>query len=108
VQPVSARIELASPPQGKSGIMVLFGTGRFFAVGDNTDTTRQSFYGIWDNGSPVSAAARCRADGGTATIDLPGSRNDGAQVSSNAVDWSSQRGCTSPADLDGAGDRHGR
>jgi type IV pilus assembly protein PilY1 len=46
IQPISARIELASPPAGKAGIMVLFGTGRFFAVGDNTDTTGQTFYVI--------------------------------------------------------------
>ena len=57
-QPISARIELASPPAGKSGIMVLFGTGRFFAVGDNTDSTVQSFYGIWDNGTRVAETDR--------------------------------------------------
>ena len=94
VQPISARIELASPPQGKSGIMVLFGTGRFFAVGDNTDTTRQSFYGIWDNGSPVAGRGALQEQTvGTATIDLRGVKDTTVRtVSSNAVDWSSQRG----------------
>ena len=94
VQPISARIELASPPQGKSGIMVLFGTGRFFADGDNTDTTQQSFYGIWDNGSPVSSRSVLKEQTvSTPTINLRGVENSTVRtVSSNAIDWSSQRG----------------
>jgi type IV pilus assembly protein PilY1 len=74
--------------------MVLCGTGRFFAVGDNTDTTRQSFYGIWDNGSPVAGRGALQEQAvGTAEIDLRGVKDTTVRtVSGNAVDWSSQRG----------------
>jgi type IV pilus assembly protein PilY1 len=95
VQPLSARIELASPPAGKSGIMVLFGTGRLIAVNDNTDATGQSFYGIWDNGSPVTATNRSslrEQDIETATIDLRGVSTEVRKLSGESVDWSTQRG----------------
>ncbi len=39
----------ACNPQA-TGYMVIFGTGRYFAVGDQSDTRRQSIYGIWDYG----------------------------------------------------------
>ncbi len=95
VQPISARVELASPPVGKPGITVLFGTGRFFAVNDNTDTTGQSFYGIWDNGSPVTATNRSTLQAqtiSTTSIDLRGDTTTVREVTSNTVDWTTQRG----------------
>jgi len=95
VQPISARIELAKPPPGKTGIMVLFGTGRFFAVGDNTDTTGQTFYGIWDNGSPVTATNRSTLQVqsiSTESIDLRGNATTVRNVSGNPVDWATKRG----------------
>jgi type IV pilus assembly protein PilY1 len=97
VQPISARIELAKPPTGKPGIMVLFGTGRFFAVGDNTDTTGQSFYGIWDNFStPVTATDRGTLQQQTVTSTTMTVRGVAGtavrNVSSNTVDWTTKRG----------------
>jgi Tfp pilus tip-associated adhesin PilY1 len=32
----------------RSGYIVVFGTGQFFATGDYLDTSQQSLYGIWD------------------------------------------------------------
>ncbi|WP_026289957.1 pilus assembly protein [Thioalkalivibrio sulfidiphilus] len=56
-QPITTLPEIGRHPNG--GYMVYFGTGRYFAVGDNivdTDNPRvQSFYGIWDNGNAVGA-----------------------------------------------------
>jgi type IV pilus assembly protein PilY1 len=97
VQPISARIELAKPPAGKPGVMVLFGTGRFFAVGDNTDTTGQSFYGIWDNlSTPVTATDRSTLQVQTitsTTMTLRGQANTPVRrVSGNTVDWTTKRG----------------
>ena len=95
VQPISARVELATPPPGKAGIMVVFGTGRFFAVGDNTDATGQTFYGIWDNGAPVTATDRGTLQAqtiSTASIDLRGVTTTVRNVSSNTVDWTTKRG----------------
>lgn len=48
-QPITSAIEIGPPPPGKLGVMLYFGTGRFFAVGDNTSTEVQSFYALWDN-----------------------------------------------------------
>jgi type IV pilus assembly protein PilY1 len=31
--------------------LVIFGTGQYLVSGDNTTTTTQSFYGVWDSGS---------------------------------------------------------
>lgn len=94
-QPISARVELASAPPGKAGIMVLFGTGRFFAVGDNTDATGQSFYGIWDNGTPVTATNRSTLQVqtiSTVNIDLRGVTTGVREVTTNTVDWTTKRG----------------
>jgi type IV pilus assembly protein PilY1 len=95
VQPISARVELASPPPGKSGIMVLFGTGRFFAVGDNVDTTSQTFYGIWDNGTAITATDRSVLQAQTITtktITLRGVPTTVRDVSTNTIDWATKRG----------------
>lgn len=95
VQPISARVELAAPPPGKTGIMVVFGTGRFFAVGDNTDSTGQSFYGIWDNGSPVTATNRNTLQArtiSTKTIDLRGVSTVVRQVEGDEIVWTTTRG----------------
>src|SRR5690606_17367486 len=49
-QPITGGIEVASGPGG--GVSLFFGTGRYFAVGDNTGGTGlpvQSLYGIVDN-----------------------------------------------------------
>ena len=94
-QPISARIELASPPPGKGGIMVLFGTGRFFAVGDNTDSTRQTFYGIWDDGTPITVTNRSTLQAqtiSTVNISLRGVATDVREVTTTAVDWTTKRG----------------
>lgn len=92
-QPISARVELASPPAGKGGIMVVFGTGRFFAVGDNTDATGQTFYGVWDNGSPANGRSSLQVQTiSTANIDLRGVATDVRKVTSNTIDWSTKRG----------------
>lgn len=48
-QPITARIEVGRHPEGKPGLMVYFGTGSYFQVGDNVASAdRDSVYGIWD------------------------------------------------------------
>jgi len=52
IQPITGLIEIGVPPTGQTeGAMIYFGTGRFLSADDRTDTTRQSFYGIWDKRS---------------------------------------------------------
>jgi type IV pilus assembly protein PilY1 len=95
VQPLQARVELARPPIGVSGVMVLVGTGRFFATGDNTDTTRQTFYGILDNGTRVTTTDRSQLVQQTISlvnINLRGVATNVRQVSTNTIDWTTKRG----------------
>lgn len=88
-QPITARIELASPPAGTSGVMVLFGTGRFIADGDNISTQRQTFYGLLDNGTRIATTDRSELVEQTIT-NMTG--NVGRNVSENAVSYATKRG----------------
>ena len=54
-QPITGGFDVAKGPN--NGIYVFFGTGRYFANGDNqidSNTQIQSLYGILDTGTPVS------------------------------------------------------
>ncbi len=51
-QPITSAIEIGVAPPGQNGVMLYFGTGRFYANGDNLDTENnktQSFYGLHDD-----------------------------------------------------------
>ncbi len=48
-QSITMRIEVGRHPVGLPGVMVYFGTGSYFKVGDNVgNSDTQSVYGIWD------------------------------------------------------------
>lgn len=94
-QPLQARVALARPPVGVAGVMVVVGTGRFFADEDKFDTLRHTFYGILDNGTQVTTTDRSQLVQqtiSTTTIDLRGAPTDVRQVSANSVDWTTKRG----------------
>ncbi|MBB6598680.1 PilC/PilY family type IV pilus protein [Luteimonas sp. MC1825] len=66
-QPITGGIRVAAGPGG--GVMVYFGTGRYFVTGDNdvpTSPQVQSLYGIFDNGTAVGGG---RTDLQVQTID---------------------------------------
>lgn len=51
-QPITSPIEIGAPPPGQNGVMLYFGTGRFYANGDNLQAENdkvQTFYGIHDS-----------------------------------------------------------
>jgi len=48
-QPITAKPDVMYHPT-EHGYMVLFGTGQYLGESDISDTTAQSFYGIWDYG----------------------------------------------------------
>ncbi|HXF46725.1 MAG TPA: PilC/PilY family type IV pilus protein [Burkholderiaceae bacterium] len=105
-QPLQARVELARPPVGVSGVIVLVGTGRYFATEDRTDTTRQTFYGILDNGTRVTTTDRSQLVQqaiGTTTISLRGVNTTVRTVTTNSVDWATKRGWY--MDLPSSGER---
>jgi len=86
-QPVQARLELASPPSGVNGVMVLFGTGRFIADGDNISTQQQTFYGLLDNGTRISTTDRSELVQQTISA-----VSGGRDVSTNPVSYATKRG----------------
>ncbi|ORU90199.1 MAG: hypothetical protein A6F71_04325 [Cycloclasticus sp. symbiont of Poecilosclerida sp. M] len=58
-QPITAKLQVGRHPDG--GLMVYFGTGKYYAnndqiVGDNPQI--QTFYGIRDQGAPVASRSR--------------------------------------------------
>jgi len=95
VQPIQAKVELARPPLGVPGVIVVFGTGRFFTTADNTDNTAQSFYGILDNGTPVTTTDRSQLVQQTislVSVNFRGVTTNLRDVSSNTINWSTKRG----------------
>jgi type IV pilus assembly protein PilY1 len=89
-QSISVRPEVGRHPDG--GQMVYFGTGKYFETGDNVvpaDPPIQTFYGIRDNGAPVSG----RGELAEQTIELEGLAGVNAVfdyriMSNNPVDYS--------------------
>ncbi|MHB1084992.1 MAG: pilus assembly protein [Thiobacillus sp.] len=104
-QPITAPVEVGLAPSGASGLMVYFGTGQYFAVGDNTDISTQSMYGVVDAGSAFTGSNH-RNSLQAQTIVYERSRlRDPNQlesetnpmlrdrvISSNNVDYSSEKG----------------
>lgn len=84
-QPITAPIEIGSRPAGTtSGVMLFFGTGRYFVSGDNATTPVESLYGVWDD--KPSSAPYGRTDLQQQTITYQGT--DYRIVSQNAVTYS--------------------
>lgn len=60
VQPITVRPEVSAHPDGQSGYMVYFGTGKYLETGDKAAATTyppgfyNNFYGIWDPQSGAS------------------------------------------------------
>lgn len=100
VQPTVAR------EAAKGGHWVLFGTGRYLSgedLGNTAMAQRQSFYGLWDSGSPISARSQLVAQ----TIDMKTALN-GHEVrvtSDNAVDLGTRRGWYMDLQAGGSGER---
>jgi type IV pilus assembly protein PilY1 len=108
-QPITHRPAVARHPRG--GVLVLFGTGKFFSEDDNVvdmSTQTQSFYGIWDQGSPVGARASSLLEqtilyqGPAGDADI---RNEVRLTSNQPIDWTTHDGWF--MDLSFAGAREG-
>ena len=55
-QAITGGIEVSRHPMG--GYLVMFGTGMFIQTGDNSTTTQQSYYGIWDKNDGTQVSSR--------------------------------------------------
>lgn len=93
-QPVTGGIEVAAGPGG--GVSLFFGTGRYFAVGDNTGGTGlpvQSLYGITDNLTDTPITAGRDALVGQALMQVAGTGGyDIRGVTRNPVSYVTKRG----------------
>lgn len=61
-QPITGKPQAAR--NGSGGVIVYFGTGQFFEVGDQADMSVQSFYGIMDKCARETAGDCAKATGG--------------------------------------------
>jgi len=86
-QPITAAPTLEAHPAG--GVMVLFGTGKFFETQDRTDPKVQTFYALRDRGVTIGTRAVLTAQ----TIQVGNSASATKRVvSENVVDYSSKAG----------------
>jgi type IV pilus assembly protein PilY1 len=106
-QPITTRPEFVMHPQG--GYMLMFGTGMYLQLSDQSTTQRQTFYGLWDwealsyvdasrnpSAGPFTTSVTTRNNTllqqqtilGTGTLN-----GDSFRVTSmNSVNWNTQRG----------------
>lgn len=94
VQPITTQIQVVSHPSEK-GYLLLFGTGKYFEVGDNSTTGQvtQSFYSIWDKQlSTLTAFNRSNLLEQKIILEQ-GEDTDDYRITSNyPIDWSSKQG----------------
>lgn len=88
-QPITAQPKVAANPAG--GHLILFGTGRYLASSDVSDTAKQSYYGIWDNGTFTSTAHRSDLQAQTFDFQDEAFSQTVRSVSNNTVDWAGGR-----------------
>jgi len=90
-QPVSTRVELAEVAYGSVNYpVVVVGTGRYLGSSDLTNTTQQSIYAIKD---PMTSTGWGSVRGSSSIVQQTLSvSGDSANVTSNAVDWSTKMG----------------
>ncbi|HET7570475.1 MAG TPA: PilC/PilY family type IV pilus protein [Gammaproteobacteria bacterium] len=97
IQPITTQPLVSFHPghPTRAGLMVYFGTGKFLGVDDLTDTTAQTFYGIWDKlaGATVTGSQLVQQVITTITVTpKDGTTVDARTVSDNAIDWNEKNG----------------
>jgi type IV pilus assembly protein PilY1 len=94
VQPITSPPEVGLAPSGASGLMVYFGTGKYFETGDELTTSVQSMYGIVDSGSAFGTTGNNRDQLVLQSIIYEGEvgGNDVRVMSDNTVTYPSDKG----------------
>ena len=85
-QPITSAPRSLPHPNG--GIMIFFGTGRYFSNSDLTDSTQQAFYGVWDKDITVPTIDRSKLQPQTLTT-----TGTSRTVTGVTPTWSTQSGC---------------
>jgi type IV pilus assembly protein PilY1 len=99
-QPITGGFEVAVGPNG--GYMLYFGTGRYFATGDNSTTDVQTVYGVWDNGVSTVTGRGVLASQNIVSVSTGSATTPSTRaVSSNAVNYLDQRGWYMDLTVDG-------
>jgi type IV pilus assembly protein PilY1 len=100
-QPITVKPEIAYHPGGVvKGVIVYFGTGRMYTVGDVSDKQVQTFYGIWDkpstSGASTAFSGRTELEGRSILYEGPAFGREvralDAPTSPDGIDWASKRG----------------
>ncbi|MFS2159867.1 pilus assembly protein [Pseudomonas sp. Pseusp122] len=97
VQSITAPPVVIRHPTG-TGILVIFGTGRYFTSADKTSTDLQTLYGIWDKQASNSAPTLNRASLQPQTITAQSTSTFSSTtqtvrtVSASSVDWTTKYG----------------
>ena len=97
-QPITVQPTVAT---GDGGRWIFLGTGRLLANGDQNNSDRQSFYGLWDNRMPIGSRNALVKQQVTDT--MVGNGSTLRLTTDNAVDLASKRGWY--LDLPGTGER---
>ncbi len=96
IQPITARPQVGRSGLGQTGgMMIYFGTGKYFEVGDNTSAGQatQTFYGLWDkNDGVVPSFTRGDLTQQKILHETAVGGNDVRVTSQYAVDWTTQDG----------------
>ncbi|AUZ86098.1 pilus assembly protein PilY [Methylophaga nitratireducenticrescens] len=94
VQPITTRPQIVRHPTSR-GFLVMFGTGKYFEVGDNSATGQitQSFYSIWDKAEEtLTPIVRNNLLEQTIDSEVRVSGSDYRVTSDTAIDWASKKG----------------
>ena len=90
-QPITAKPEVGRHPKG--GVMVYFGTGKYFETGDDqvgSNPQLQRFYAIHDDGGTVDVNSDLREQ--TILVEMSHSGSRVRVTSRHPVDWTTQKG----------------
>jgi type IV pilus assembly protein PilY1 len=86
-QSISTLPVVGRHPTGQ-GVIVYFGTGRYLGQTDITDTSTQSFYGIWDNGTNTNLNRDHLLEQKILAVNTSQFANSDARVSSShTIQW---------------------
>ena len=94
-QPITAKPSVSRHPLQRNlntrpNLLILFGTGQYLGVTDNTSTATQSFYGVWDDGTGNKDRSDLIAQ--TLTNGTAASGDPARDVTDFPVDYTTKRG----------------
>jgi len=109
LQPITATPIVGGHPQGRAGLMVYVGTGKYLERTDMSTVKQQSFYGVWDKdlcdggagtvacitiaGGPGKHHVASDADRDRMVAQqITTQQNDVRSVTDNTIDWNTQTG----------------